>query len=739
MTNRLYDTSYVDGRGNQVVWSNDTKLVSYYSCEGESWDIYGGTSSSWYLENYRPTDFFYSTDLADDKWSYFSYRGTISGSVSSGLTLGTYGKEVRGGVTSYGKWTLSGIFDIRLYIDENSYYNEYRSNVAVGLSVSKDSSYKYRVSKYFDGSSIGAMSHYVEGKELKYYSWFNNGSFVSTEADSSVSCLRIVRDASGVSSYVDYGGGFVQVGSTVSGLCWEKPLYVELELEAEQANTVVCRVEGVSISGSVIPSTMFSSKIRGVTQSFPGETIFVVDSLGLSVVDLSDSSLWMRFDLDSGAMFRDVDCKISAGEGKIYYTSTQGLNCIDFSNDTFYRYIKGKKQTSSYCIVERNFDTILYDSISMDLLPDNQVNDVFFRKFNGTDYLAVTTVSGLDILVDDFSVYSSLNRNENISNVFISPAGKLLWSSYSQDSNTGKLYALDDISAILTGGGVFNYSVFYDSDTTPISLSSEKINSIFCSIEGEIVLANEFGIDYINNSGSVSFGPINSINPLSSPSFESFLGVDWHLLYSSVLPKPLVSVSRSSSWKTNGSYSLKLSSISGGYYVSNYSGGVYQQVDFSLIDKLYFDIKVVNTTGITSNIGVFEVLCGGSVLLSVNSIEGSFIKYNYSIDCSSINSVGQLVFRLRYLTSIAGVGELSYYVDNVRVFIKEPDYNIIPTRTHEVLSATLFEALGQKKIYFSCKDGYGAIDVDTNTLDYYTYINDFVQGGIINKAEYAIG
>lgn len=741
MCSRLYDTGYRDVNDNRIVWSNNVISSSFYSTVGESWDLSGGGSTSWYLEDSTPSDFFYGTNLATDRWSWFNYRGTVSGTISDGLALRAENGEIRGGLSSQNKWVLSGNFDIKLYIDESSYYNEYRSDVACGVSVSISDSYKYRISKYFDGSAIGFKSEYVDGKELKYYSWFDNGGMVPSSINSGSSCLRIIRDSSGISSFVDTGSGFCKVGSTVSGIIWEEGAYVELELETAQANTAECSFNGVSVSGTVYPSTTFTSCVRGTDKEFPVESVFIVDSLGMSVVDVGDMSLWMRFELGDTTMFRDSGCSMSAGNGRLYYTSVSGLYCIDFSNDSFYRYIKGSRQDSGSCLSERNFSMILHDSIDLSFLPDNQVNDVCFRHVGGNDYLAVATVSGLDILVNDSVVYSSIGRNDNISKVEISSMGKLVWSQYDQVTNTGRVYYLDNVSSLpMYGGGNFGYTGYYDSETSSVALSSEKINGISCSVGGDILLANEFGIDYIGGCGCAlsSYGSIAAVNPILDPTFGQYIGSMWHLVYSTTLPTPAIAVSRSTDWSTVGLYSLRLASIVGTHALSMYNGGVYQQVDFSLIDRIYFDFMCSNTSDSISKVAILEVLAGETVLATINYSIGTISYSNYSVDCSNITGVNQLVFRLKYLYSGLNSGSIEYFIDNIRTFIVEPDHKIIPSHSQEVLSVSLFEVSENRKAYFSCVDGYGVIDLDSDTLDYYNFIDTFVSGATINNAEYAL-
>lgn len=84
--------------------------------------------------------------------------------------------------------------------------------------------------------------------------------------------------------------------------------------------------------------TESSSDTRAASKSFPAKTIIVSDATGLSIIDSSDMSLWMRFNLGSKRMLERSPTKIIAKEGKIYLGTTRGFYVIDFPNNKCVRF-----------------------------------------------------------------------------------------------------------------------------------------------------------------------------------------------------------------------------------------------------------------------------------------------------------------------------------------------------------------------------------------------------------------
>jgi hypothetical protein len=353
MTRDLYTYTYLDGNGNQVLQSNKVNSVCYYSTEGESWDRYGGYKASWYKEIDYPNDDFVGPNLSGNIWDYFSFRGTVSGVVDDGLHLSVSGTDSRGGVSSDGLWSLEGDFDVMVFLDDSSYYNEFRGTSAVGMSVSVSDSYRYRISKFFDGENIIHKTQKVEDRNLKYYGWFDSGDTDDISGSGST-CFRIRRSGDVIRSYVGVGGEFKELGECVSGTGWLGDAYVELELETDQQNTLRSTFSGFTCSGTIVPSGVFYSQYRGPDREFPVGAIILSDDYGMSIVDDSDMSLWMRFKYGADLFNSSNSPSISASNGRVYFTTSSGLHCIDFVEDKLKKYTKDYTAVSYSNITSRN-------------------------------------------------------------------------------------------------------------------------------------------------------------------------------------------------------------------------------------------------------------------------------------------------------------------------------------------------------------------------------------------------
>lgn len=749
MTSQLYDDSWEDVNGNRLVWDNSVNSVLYYSAESESWDRTGGGNSSWYLENTLPYDSFYGAELSSDRWSYFNYRGTISGSVDNKLKLEVNNAEARGGITSSDLWKLSGDFDIRVYLDETSYYNEYRSNVSSGLTLSIDNSNKYRISKYCDNNSIGYKSNYTLNKELKFYGWTNNGSIDTTVGEDVITCLRIVRDGDVVSSYVSTDSGFSQVGSSVSGTVWSQDADVEIEIETEQFNTYKTHFLGFTVSGTLDSPKTFSSNYRGTTQEFPEKSILVADGSGLSIIDDSDKTLWMRFKSGSEYMYRNSEAKLAASEGKIMYTTVSGIVCLDFVQDKATNYRSGQTLQSISNVAARNYDTSFHYVETNQFILDDEVLDVAARKIDGREYIAVATVSGIGLRIDDEDKAES-PVSGRVQKTYLSDDGKLYWNQYSTSTGRGKLYYREGIAGLYGSGDTFTHSSYYDT-TTSVSISSENINDIYVDTgtSHKLVLAHSCGIDYIDGLSSVKYGPTNVVSYIQDPEFSSYLGIYWNVYDSSsssnlslggnssvgVFPSLEASISRA--WSTAGSTSLKLSCGSARVVVSGDYRGVYQQLDLTSVGKIYFDFRMVNELEVYStNYFDLEVLVGSTVVASFSDTEETYTSLNNVIDVSGYTGANFLIFRIKAKYSGTSLSDNYFYVDNVRVSQVSPDYSVLPVDDHSILEALILYGVVDKKIFFANSEGYGAVDLVTNSLDFFNDIDDFVSLSTIISSEY---
>jgi len=197
---------------------------------------------------------------------------------------------------------------------------------------------------------------------------------------------------------------------------------------------------------------------------------------------------------------------------------------------------------------------------------------------------------------------------------------------------------------------------------------------------------------------------------------------------------PSFDVVLSSYWSSEGTNSVRMS-LNTGHYVQNGSvGGIYQQVDLSSTDRLYFDYKLDTTS--SSNLLDFEVVVNSNVLYNVSDLDGNCERLDAVIDVSSYTGFNVVEFRVR--AKYSGLCDTSsvFYVDNVRSVQTTPDYAIIPTSTHEVLEVFLLDRVSEQKIFFTTEDGYGCIDLFTNSLDYFVPVVEKIALSSIMSAEY---
>ena len=143
MTGTLYNTSYLDANGRSLLLDDTVIITKFYSSENESWDR-GGSGSSWVNELQIPTDDFVSSSYLADRWLFYTDG---SGSYSQGGTamFSLDGSQGTAQLSSEGLWSLTGDFNIRLYINWDDYHNEYRSETDSFLDVAYDSANAIRL------------------------------------------------------------------------------------------------------------------------------------------------------------------------------------------------------------------------------------------------------------------------------------------------------------------------------------------------------------------------------------------------------------------------------------------------------------------------------------------------------------------------------------------------------------------------------------------------------------------
>jgi hypothetical protein len=739
MATQVKDKDSVDANGKHLLWSNTVKNVKFYNAGSESWDRTGGGETSWYKENTLPYDSFTGNELGSDKWSFFNYRGTVSGTIDNKLFLTISGSDARGGITSSGKWKLTGDFDIRLYFDESSYYNEYRGSSATGLTVSVDESNKFRVSKYFDreNAKIGYAAHYVNDFPLKYSLWTED-EFTQGVGESDITCMRMVRSSGEITGYVSTSTGFTKIGTTKTGSSWNTDIDVEIEVETEQFNYYSSDILGFSVSGTLSDSKVFSTPYRGTTKEFPERALIVVDDEGMSILDEDELSLWMRFIHNSDYMFKSTDCNVSASNGKIYYTTISGLMCVDFVNDKSSWYTSTERKDTNVGISMRNFKNLYYTAGSSSFLLSDEVLDVDSENIGTDEFVVAGTVSGTGMLINQTIEKTEQSPEGSVRVVKLSSEGNLYWNFYDSTVSRGKVFYRQYVQPLVSDlNPVFTPTGYYSLDTSPTRILSEYITdiSINNTDSHRVILSHIFGLDYITNGVRITYGPKPATNPVSDPSFSQPIGIYWFLTLQSLFN--VFNIYTTSEWSTSGSNSVRMQlSSSGLIYTGNYAG-IYQQVDLTGIDRLYFDYKLVNTSpATTENYINLEVVVNGNVLALYRDSLVTHTSLNNYVDVSSYSGSCSLMFIVKSAYN-GTTNEYNYfYIDNIRIVPEQADYEIIPTAKYEVKEALLLQSDLERKIFFATESGYGSIDIDSNSLDYFVEVASVIPLSYIKSAEY---
>jgi len=242
-------------------------------------------------------------------------------------------------------------------------------------------------------------------------------------------------------------------------------------------------------------------------------------------------------------------------------------------------------------------------------------------------------------------------------------------------------------------------------------------------------------MDYITLGDIISFGPRYKDNPIKDPDFSSEVGVYWVPVQQSVFSS--FDIGLSSDWYSSGSTSLFLGLQESKFVSQGNYGGVSQQIDLTNVDQLYFDFYVVsNPITIGDSFLNLEVRVDGQVMFVQNDLSGSFVKLDNSIDVSSLSGSKTVMFVVTSQYTGSTVDYTSFYVDNLRVVPVASDYPIIPSATHEILEALLVHNSVERKIFFSTKDGYGSIDLDSRSLDYFVSIEGVLPLSYVVSADY---
>lgn len=743
MPGKLFSSTELDGDDRKFVLSDNITHVYYYDNTTEVWDKTGTAGQSWYKEIYSPNDLFDEPEINVTRWTTTAPISATVEPADSLLSLAIERDEGTASLTSDGKWRLSGDFDIRLYIDWDSYYNEYRGATHSFLRVGYDNENAVRVTFAYDGASTYSFkSEKTDSRDVRFFDWRPNGlpEAVGTfTAATTQTFLNITRVSGVIRTYISDGTTTTQVGDDVSETNLTGDLYVQLGLESKETNTYRHKFSKFYVvSGEVSPTTEFFSSIRGTRQDFPSRAVIAVDNLSISIIDEANSKLWMRFPVGDPALLPDATIRVTACNGVVYFATTTGLMAFDFPQDKIYRYINSEIQVADEAIALRNAGVTFRTYLSATgTMPNNNIKDVACREVGGVDYLALVHDSGVTVrrvLAEGMS--NSTDGPKPGTLVTISPKGAVFWVGHDPVTNSGEVSFYSNITALaITGTTSFSRTDFYSADTALFLLGNNitaiDVRTVLNS--DQLAVGTSDGITFIGlNPGvpvskSVTFGVTGTTeNPFIDPTFEEYIGVCWTPFNHGFQRR--ANVVWATDWSTSGANSLQLSYSDlffQSHAVADTKWGVYQDVDLTGVETIYFDINSTQTD--SSNSWQFEIVVGETVVKVYTYADGTFIKLSDSVNVLGFNGIQRVSFRCRFLSEVSSGGGLtdnSIKIDNIRTSVGNPTHRILPAGNAAIKEVLLQYDTEGHKIYFATATGYGAVDLDDNSLDYFTALTD---------------
>jgi hypothetical protein len=746
MPGTFFNSSELDADGRQLVLTDNIRHVYYYDNSLESWDKSGVGDQSWYSELFSPNDNFDEDTINTSRWGLIGPSTRTLEHSGGLLSVGIERGEGTVSLSSDGKWRLTGDFDIRLYIDWDSYYNEYRSLTHTFLKVGYDDSNAARVTFSFNGSSgYQFSSEKTVSRDIRYFDWQENGSptLLDAFADGAAqNFLRITRTSGVIRTYVSDGDTTTQVGSDLSDSVFTGDMYVEFGLETKEQNTNRHAFSKFYVvSGGVTTTEPFFSTIRGVRQDFPPRVVAVVDDEALSLIDEDQAKLWMRFPVGDENLLPDNIIRVSACNGVLYCATSGGLIAFDFPQDKIYRYVDSEIQIADEFISLRNagvtFRTHLSNTGDM---PDNNIHDVACRQVGGVDYIGLVHDSGVTVrraLADGVS--NSTDGPAPGTLVSISDKGALYWAAYDPDTNTGEVSYFSNITALAIAGTTsFSRTDYYGTGTS-LNILGEVITCFdirTVSNSDQLVVGTTEGLSFIGQnpgvpvSKSVTYGVEGAAeNPFSDPSFEEYIGLEWFPFHEGFLRR--ANILQDTGWSSGeGSNSLLLRYYNlpqSSYAIAGTKWGVYQDVDLTGVEKIYFDIN--SNQGGSTNSWTFEIAVDDTVVKSYERSDGTFIKYTDSADVLQFEGTHRVYLRGHFkeqYPSSSLPSENYFRIDNLQTAVGNPSYRPLAAGNASIKEVLLQYDSEGHKIYFSTAEGFGALDLDDHSLDYFTKLEDLV-------------
>lgn len=700
-----------DPTGRQLLYGTSVKDVYHYHPYTHSgWE--SAPELSWYTDVHMPNDSFIDTYNFDNKWEFFTDFDHSSFVVGSGIAFTISGSKDRCGVSSEGKWSVDGDFEITLYIDGGLYYNEYRSSASIGLVLSKDDSNKVKVSRYFDVDSVvlGYGVHTVSGLPLRYIGW-TEYSLTEYPAVSDVESLRVVRTDGALR--IDAGNkfGYTTLVSGMDASFIGDSVYVSIEAETDQYNVFRAGVAGLAVSGTVTPSSIdMSDSFRGSAQPLPTNVLIVADDAGLSFINSDDSNLWRRLHNTANFSFTSVSGSISASDSIVCSVTSSGCSIIDFSNDSIKLYTHDGVWAKDGAISIASANTFSsFDAMDRPFIRSSVVRCAKSAYYGGNPYVSVGTENGLSVFSNGTSVGYTTTSGD-VRALALSNNGSLWWHEYNEQSGEGVLYYKNDFSSVLgvdfSADGSFNKS-FVDG------ISSNEINDID-SKDGFTVVGHPYGLDIIGGPYIRRLGYTGSQEKIADGYFAEHLGTYWEAVYSEASRNYFAK--RDMHWSGTG-YCARLGFTGSLYILSGAMLYITQDVDVTNISTIYFDVHVYNDSSYYAPYTIYAAL-DGSIEYSLDVTPHTSTFSAQSLDVSSYSGVVSLRLGLMSYSTNLPFSGVSVGFSAVTTMPVEYTDTVLSSNK-PVTACKIVGDYGALKATYLTDDGYGIIDMHEYTEDFF--------------------
>jgi len=250
------------------------------------------------------------------------------------------------------------------------------------------------------------------------------------------------------------------------------------------------------------------SSTRGKNRTFPSKANIVADGSAVDIIDATNNKLWMRITAATNNLLgANAPNHVTALNGHMYVTSTDGLTDISLMDDTGTRYTSSGTAAYASSIANRGAAST-YGSAAGTALASTTANDVSVNVLTTgsipSQYVTVATASGLSAISNATGTTAALTYSKASGNAYSHTAlasdGKL----YGSNTTTAELDRYDSIQS--DGSSQTTSSdLTYSTSTTP-ALRSNTINSIRVTqgtsladnVSNEVALATSLGTDLID-------------------------------------------------------------------------------------------------------------------------------------------------------------------------------------------------------------------------------------------------